>query len=129
LYFLNRPEPTQTSTSLIIMISQILLWAHFSLAIYAQEIQFPASGTLNPGPGGTPQILQAFEGTGRQPNASDSIIFFRTSNESRRSGHRASISPTWQSQIELQTWVLLPQAFPGFSYHQHPMAAAVAGQQ
>jgi hypothetical protein len=95
------------------MISQILLWAHFALATYAQEIQFPASGTLNPGPGDTPQILQAFEDAGRQPNASDSITFFRASTKSRRSGHGASTSPTWQSQIELQTWVLLPQAFPG----------------
>jgi hypothetical protein len=65
---------------LMIMASQILSWAHFALVAYAQEIRFPASGTLSPGPGDTPQILQAFEAAGRQPNASDVVIFSRSYN-------------------------------------------------
>jgi hypothetical protein len=62
------------------MLSNILLWAYFALATYAQEIRFPASGTLSPGPGDTPEILQAFEAAGRQPNVSDTVTFSRTHN-------------------------------------------------
>jgi hypothetical protein len=66
----------------MIMVSQLLLWAPFALATtYAQVIQLPTSGTLRPGPGDSPAILQIFEAAGQHPNETDSITFVRDFND------------------------------------------------
>jgi hypothetical protein len=62
------------------MVPLVLLWVNFALAANVPEIQLPASGTLRPGPGDTPEVLQAFEAAGKRPNASDSITFSRNFN-------------------------------------------------
>lgn len=57
-----------------------LLWAMFALLVPAQNTGLPVSGPLSPGPGRTPEEWRVSEAAGRQPNATNSVTFMRTYN-------------------------------------------------